>query len=152
MAEATPVRFRDAFVDRLDLDAVGVRRTPPAAPGRPSSSPGDGRTLSLYGDMTRLRSSRRLAQETRRNVERLWLLRTRHPDVNTRAAFRPATANAVNQGLRAVTLRCDEGALEGAQIDGVAARGDDHGEASNAGEAAGMAPSVAQPLPSAHRP
>jgi transposase len=45
-----PVRFIDAFVDSLDLDAFGFRRTQPAATGRPAYSPGDILKLYIYGD------------------------------------------------------------------------------------------------------
>ena len=41
IAEENPVRFIDAFVDSLDLQALGFRRTHPAVTGRPSYAPGD---------------------------------------------------------------------------------------------------------------
>jgi len=40
IAEDNPVRFIDAFIDSLDLDALGFRRTQPAATGRPAYAPG----------------------------------------------------------------------------------------------------------------
>ncbi len=36
-----PVRFIDAFVDGLDLDALGFRRAAPKATGRPGYAPAD---------------------------------------------------------------------------------------------------------------
>ena len=41
-----PVRFIDAYVDHLDLEATGFGRTEPAATGRPAYQPGD--LLKLY--------------------------------------------------------------------------------------------------------
>src|SRR5687768_1355989 len=108
-----PGRFIDAVVDSLDLDAFGFRRMQPAATGRPSYSPGDIRTLDIYGDMNRLRSSRRLEKETHRNVELLWRLRKLHPDVKTIADFRTDNATAFKQVFRAFALLCKESELFG---------------------------------------
>ena len=62
IAEETPVRFIDAFVDHLHLTTRGFQRATPAATGRPAYDPADLLTLYLYGDLSRLRSSRRLEQ------------------------------------------------------------------------------------------
>ena len=70
-----PVRFLDAFVAHLELGALGFQRAVPAETGRPGYDPGDLLRLYLYGYLHRIRSSRRLEQETHRNVELLWLLR-----------------------------------------------------------------------------
>jgi len=59
-----PVRFLDAFVAQLDLDALGFHRSVPAETGRPGYDPGDLLRLYLYGYLHRIRSSRRLEQET----------------------------------------------------------------------------------------
>jgi transposase len=69
MAEDTPVRFIDAFVDELDLAACGFPRAMPAATGRRGYAPCDLLKRYLYGYLYRLRSSRRLEQETHRNIE-----------------------------------------------------------------------------------
>src|SRR6266540_4057626 len=83
-----PVRFLDAFVAQLDLDALGFQRAVPAETGRPGYDPGDLLRLYLYGYLHRIRSSRRLEQETHRNVELMWLLRRLTPDFKTIADFR----------------------------------------------------------------
>ena len=88
IAEDNPVRFIDAFVDELDFVAGGFQRAVPAATGRPGYAPGDLLKLYLYGYLYRLRSSRRLEQETHRNVELLWLLKKLRPDHKTIADFR----------------------------------------------------------------
>jgi transposase len=69
LAEDNPVRFLDVFVDELDLAACGFRRAVPAVTGRPGYAPGALLKRYLYGSLYRLRSSRRLEQETQRNVE-----------------------------------------------------------------------------------
>jgi len=73
IAAENPVRFLDAFVDARDLAACGFRRAMPAATGRPGYAPGALLKRSLSGDLSRLRSRRRLAQEAPRNVAWLWL-------------------------------------------------------------------------------
>ena len=88
IAEDNPVRFIDAFVDELDLVACGFQRTVPAATGRPGYAHGDLLKLYLSGYLYRLRSSRRLEQETHRNIELLWLLKKLRPDHKTIADFR----------------------------------------------------------------
>ena len=44
-----PVRFMDAFVDQLDLQALGLARVIPADTGRPAYHPGDLLKLDVYG-------------------------------------------------------------------------------------------------------
>ncbi len=53
-----PVRFIDAFVDGLDLGALGFARAMPKATGRPGYAPGDLLKLYIYGYLNRIRSSR----------------------------------------------------------------------------------------------
>ena len=73
MTAAHPVRFIDAFVDHLALTTLGFQRATPAATGRPAYHPADLWKLYIYGSLSRLRSSRRLEQETHRKVELMWL-------------------------------------------------------------------------------
>jgi transposase len=116
IAEENPARFIDAFVDSLDLDALGFRRTRPAATGRPPDDPGDLLKLYIYGYLNRIRSSRRLERETHRHVELLWLLRKLHPDFKTIADFRKANAAAFKQVFRAFILLCKEWGLFGQEL------------------------------------
>ncbi len=62
-------RVIDAFVGRLDLDALGFVRAQAAETGRPGYDPRDLLKLYLYGYLQQIRSSRRLEAECRRNVE-----------------------------------------------------------------------------------
>ena len=74
-----PVRFIEAFVDGLDLAALGFIGTVPKATGRPGYAPADLLKLYIYGYLNRVRSSRRLEAETHRNIEVIWLLRHLKP-------------------------------------------------------------------------
>src|ERR1700746_3847360 len=69
-----PVRFLDAFVEGLELPALGFKHAAPADTGRPPYHPGDLLRLYLYGYLNRIRSSRRLEAEGARNLELIWLL------------------------------------------------------------------------------
>ena len=116
IAEDNPVRFIDAFVDALDLVACGFQRAVPAATGRPGYAPGDLLKLYLYGYLYRLRSSRRLEQETHRNVELLWLLKKLWPDHKTIADFRKNNLTPLRQVCRTFTLLCKKLDLFGAEL------------------------------------
>jgi hypothetical protein len=61
-------------------------------------------TLYLYGHLYRLRSSRRLEQETQRKVELLWLLKKLRPDRKTIANVRKR--NLEPRGRSAAPSRC----------------------------------------------
>ena len=108
IAQENPVRFIDAFVDELDLGALGFRGVIPAATERPAYHPGDLLKLYLYGYLYRLRSSRRLEQETHRNVELMWLLKKLRPDHKTVANFRKNNLIPIRQLCRAFTLLCKQ--------------------------------------------
>jgi len=116
-----PVRFLDAFVAQLDLGALGFQRAVPAETGRPGYDPGDLLRLYLYGYLHRIRSSRRLEQETYRNVELLWLLRRLTPDFKTIADFRrdhPAALKGVGREFLLLCRRLDLFGGELLAIDG----------------------------------
>ena len=104
--EANPIRFLDAFVNRLDLKALGFTHATPNQTGRPSYYPGDMRKLYLYGYLNTLRSSRKLEHESQRNLELMWLLRKLIPDFKTIADFRKENAQALKGVYRAFTLLC----------------------------------------------
>jgi transposase len=108
IVEEDPVRFIDAFVDNLNLATRGCQRAKPAATGRPAYHPADLLQLYFSGDLYRLRSSRRLEQETHRNVELIWLLKKLRPDHKTIAEFRKNNPAPLRQVCREVTLWCKQ--------------------------------------------
>jgi transposase len=111
-----PVRFLDAFVDSLDLAALGFQHAQPEPTGRPPYAPGDLLRLYLYGYLNRLRSSRRLEREAQRNVELLWLLRQLRPDFKTIADFRKDNLAALRGVCREFTLLCRQLELFGGEL------------------------------------
>ena len=116
ITEDNPVRFIDAFVENLDLRSLGFKRAEPAETGRPAYDPADMLKLYIYGYLNRVRSSRRLEQETHRNVEVMWLLRKLQPDFKTTADFRKDNAKAFKGVFREFTLLCRKLDLFGKEL------------------------------------
>ena len=101
-----PVRFIDAFVDGLDLAAAGFVRVAPKPTGRPGYAPADLLKLYIYGYLNRVRSSRRLEAEARRNIEVIWLVRHLKPDFKTIADFRRDNRAAFRAVFREFVVLC----------------------------------------------
>src|SRR6201989_42703 len=116
VAADNPVRFIEAFVDGLDLAALGFIGTVPKATGRPGYAPADLLKLYIYGYLNRVRSSRRLESETHRNVEVIWLLRHLKPDFKTIADFRRDNRDAFRAVFRQFVLLCREMDLFGREL------------------------------------
>lgn len=114
--EDHPVRVVDAFVDSLDLAALGFSRVMTAATGCPPYHPGDILKLYVYGYLNQVRSSRRLERECHRNVEVLWLLNRLAPDFKTIADFRKDNRQGIIGTCRAFMRFCREQDLFGAEL------------------------------------
>jgi transposase len=78
----------DAFVNKLDFQALEFRRAEPSATGRPGYQPATMLKVYVYGYLNRIQSSRRLERESYRNVELIWLTGRLMPDFKTIADFR----------------------------------------------------------------
>lgn len=111
-----PVRVLDAFVDGLDLAALGFSKVVAKATGRPPYRPGDLLKLYLYGYLNQVRSSRRLEREARRNLELLWLIGSVSPCFKTIADFRKDHARAIVGACRAFIGFCREQSLYGGEV------------------------------------
>jgi transposase len=116
ITKANPARFIDAFVSSLDLVDLGFVRAEPAATGRPAYDPADLLKLYIYGYLNRVRSSRMLERETRRNVEVMWLLSKLTPDFKTIADFRKDNLSAIKLVCREFTLLCKKLELFGSEL------------------------------------
>lgn len=111
-----PVRVIDAFVAGLDLEKLGFSRAVAEDMGRPPYAPGDLLKLYIYGYLHRVRASRRLEAETRRNVEVMWLLNRVTPSFKTIADFRKDHATAIVKVCGAFIAFCREQSLFGAEL------------------------------------
>src|SRR5262249_46989744 len=90
-------RVIEVFIGKLDMDALGFERAEPSETGRPGYDPRGLLKLYLYGYLHQVRSSRRLENECRRNVEVMWLLNRLAPDHKSIAEFRRIHSEAVTQ-------------------------------------------------------
>ena len=106
--EDNPVRVVDAFVDELDLGALGFDRVVPLWTGRPGYHPSGLLKLYIYGYLNRVQSSRRLEREAGRNVEVMWLTCRLAPDFKTIADFRKDYGGAIRQVCTRFVVLCRE--------------------------------------------
>jgi transposase len=94
------VRAIDLFVNSLDLGKMGFKVHFPEG-GRPAYHPAVLLKLFIYGYLNRMRSSRILEKECRRNIEMMWLIEQLSPDHNTIANFRKDNPDAIKKVFRA---------------------------------------------------
>ncbi len=110
------VRVIDAFVESLDLSALQFSKVEAEATGRPPYHPGDLLKLYLYGYLNRMRSSRRLACESIRNLEVQWLINRVTPSFKTIAEFRKVHTEAIIGTCQAFMRFCRDQELYGAEL------------------------------------
>jgi len=91
----SPARIIDVFVDELNLESLGFKRTEPKSTGRPGYHPATLLKIYIYGYLNRIQSSRRLEVETRRNIELMWLTERLSPDFKTIADFRKDNSEGI---------------------------------------------------------
>ena len=114
VSEHNPVRAIDAFVDTLDLRALGFEHAKAnSGAGQPAFNPALLLKLYLYGTQRGVRSSRRIEGETRRNVEVMGLCQEARPSTKTIADFRKNNATALQAANRDFVLLCREYSLLG---------------------------------------
>src|SRR2546426_6677061 len=111
-----PVRVIDAFVDTLDLAALGFSKVEAEEMGRPPYAPADLLKLYVYGYVNRVRSSRGLEREARRNVEVMWLVHGLTPAFKTIADFRKDHPQAIVEVCRNFIRFCRELSLVGGEL------------------------------------
>ena len=104
--ENNPVRVIEAFIEQLELAALGFCRAVPADTGRPGYHPAALLKLYLYGYLNRIPSSRRLEREAQRNLELVWLTGRLAPDFKTIADFRRDNGMAIRATCRQFVLLC----------------------------------------------
>ena len=104
------------FVNNLDLLELGFKYAKTKTSGRPSYNPARMLMLYIYGYMNRIRSSRRLDAEARRNVEVMWLMEKLTPDDKTISNFRKDNAKALKNVFRIFNYWCNNNDLFGKEL------------------------------------
>jgi transposase len=110
------VRVIEAYINSLDLAALDCSRQRPNSTGRPMYDPKDLLKLYLYGYMNRIRSSRRLETESKRNLELLWLLGKLSPDHKTIAEFRRQNGQTLKNVFNGFVKLCVKLGLYGKEL------------------------------------
>jgi transposase len=125
IATDNPVRIIEAFVEKLELQKLGVKRKRKKQKKNSGGAPRfDDRLLLklyLYGYLNKIRSSRKLEQECNRNIELRWLMGQLVPNYHTIADFRKDYPVALKNLFRLYVQFLDELNLLGKQtlaIDG----------------------------------
>ena len=98
------VRLIDVFVDNLNLSSAGFK-VDHVDNGRPAYHPKDLLKLFIYGYLNKVRSSRGLEKETKRNIEIIWLMKGLSPDHNTINNFKKDNPKAIKKVFRKTVYR-----------------------------------------------
>jgi transposase len=118
--ENNPVKAIDYYVNSLDLMSLGFAHAQGSfSAGQPPYDPSDLLKLYLYGYLNRIRSSRKLEQETHRNLEVIWLIRGIKPTYKTIADFRKNNLKALKAVNKDFVLACRELELYGGELIGI---------------------------------
>lgn len=121
VSEDNSVRVIEAFVKGLDIVKLGFTKSELAEVGRKPYNPADMLKLYIWGNLNRVRSSRRLETESQRNLEVMWLLKKLTPDDKTISNFRMENAGKLKGVLVQFNAICERLELFGKEsvaIDG----------------------------------
>lgn len=102
--EDNSVRVIDAYVDSLDLIELGFKEYNGTNRGQAPYRRADLLKLHIYGYLNKIRSSRSLEIECKRNLELMWLINAITPDHGTISGFVKNNRNAFHATLRNLTL------------------------------------------------
>ena len=108
IGEDDPVRLFDAFVDHIDMEKAGFKRSVPADTGTPGYDPRDLLKLYTYGCYYEVRSSRKLARQCHCNLEVRWLINNLEPDFRTISDFRKDNKEAITKSFKEFNRFCRE--------------------------------------------
>jgi len=105
VATDDPVRAYDAFVEALDLKALGFNINPHQV-GNAQYDPKAMLKLFIYGYSYGVKSSRKLERQTHHNMAFIWLMGGLKPDHKTIAEFRRKNKNRIQQVLKQCARMC----------------------------------------------
>jgi len=118
--EVVGATIRFGVIDALSRGWIwkdlGFRRPVAEEMGRPPYAPGDLLKLYIYGYLHRVRASRRLEAETRRNVQVMWLDQPPDALVQDDCGLPQGHAEAIVKVCRAFIGFCREQSLFGAEL------------------------------------
>ena len=103
-----PVRVIDEYVEMLDMKELEFKLNRNELDGAPSYHPKLLLKIYIYGYLNKIRSSRKLETEIKRNIELMWLCSHLKPSYKTIANFRKDNVKALKRVFREFTLLCKE--------------------------------------------
>ena len=109
-------RVISAFTEQLDMATLGYKYAKCKDTGCRPYDPRTMLNLYIYGYLHRVRSSRRLRDETRRNVEAMWLMEGLTPDDKTICNFRKDNAKPLKETFREFSRMCSKLGLYGGEL------------------------------------
>ncbi|WP_077706730.1 IS1182 family transposase [Virgibacillus dokdonensis] len=98
-----PVRAIDAFVESLCLAEMGIKEYKKHNPGQQPYERKDLLKLFIYGYFNKIRSSRSLETECKRNLELMWLVNGIRPDHGTISLFLKENRKGFKKIMRTFT-------------------------------------------------
>ena len=120
-----PVRFIDAFVDKLELNKLSFISKTIKVEGWPCFTNQLFLKIYFYGYLNGIRSSRKLAKECMRNIEMQWLCSGLTPNYHSIADFRKVNPTALRNTFKLFVGFLKDADLIGSQtiaIDGTKSR------------------------------
>jgi len=112
VSEDNQVRAIEDYVELLDMVALGFTKASLLSKdGQPAYHPKLLLKIYIYGYLNKIRSSRKLESEIKRNVEMMWLCAGLAPSYKTIADFRKENAKPLKKVFREFVLLCKELAL-----------------------------------------
>jgi len=109
VSEDNPVRAIDDYVELLDMAELGFTKSAlNSAEGQPAYHPKLLLKIYIYGYLNKIRSSRKLEREIKRNIEMMWLCTGLTPSNKTISNFRKENAKPLKKVFREFVLLCKE--------------------------------------------
>lgn len=108
IAKDSIVRFIDLFVEtqRNKLNEMGFKYTKPKQTGRMAYDPAALLKLYIYAYSKGIRSSRKIEEMCRVNIEAIWLMRNLRPDFHTIANFRNNNKQCMKKVFKQFNALC----------------------------------------------
>ena len=110
-------RVINAFIKQLDMNKLGYKYAECKGTGCRPYDPRMMLGLYIYGYLHRVRSSRRLRDETERNVEVMWLMDGLRPDDKTISNFRTNNKRVLKATFHEFVAMCRQLGLYGEEVE-----------------------------------